>query len=58
MIENKYSVNLFTLKQVSVNNIEKLLSNMNPRKSTGFHQLPPKLIRIVRSDIAPSNVNT
>ncbi len=53
-IENKYSGNVFTLKQVSVNNIEKLLSNMNPRKATVFDQLPPKLLRIVGSAIAPS----
>ncbi len=45
-IENKYRGNAFTLKQVSVNNIEKLLSNMNPRKATGFDQLLPKLLRI------------
>ncbi len=53
-IEYKYSGNVFTLKQVSVNNIEKLLSNMNPRKATGFDQLPPKLLRIAGSAIAPS----
>ncbi len=55
-IENKYSGNIFTLKQVSVNNIEKLLSNMNPRKATGFDQLPPKSLRIVGSAIAPSMI--
>ncbi len=53
-ISNKYSGNLFTLKQVSVNNIKKLLSNMNPRKATGFDQLLPKLLRIAGSAIAPS----
>ncbi len=53
-IENKYSGNIFTLKQVSVNNIEKLLSNMNPRKAAGFDQLQPKLLRIAGSAIAPS----
>ncbi len=54
IIENKYSRNAFALKQVSVNNIEKLLSNMNLRKATGFDQLPPKLLRIAGSAIAPS----
>ncbi len=53
-ISNKYSGNLFTLKQGSVNNIKKLLSNMNPRKATGFDQLLPKLLRIAGSAIAPS----
>ncbi len=53
-IENKYSTNVFTLQQVSVNNTEKLLSNMNPRKATGFDQLPPKLLRIAGSAIVPS----
>ncbi len=53
-IENKYIGNIFALKQLSVNNIEKLWSNMNLRKATGFDQLPPKLLRIAVSAIAPS----
>ncbi len=39
---------------MSVNNIEKLLSSINPRKATGFEQLLPKLLRIAGSAIAPS----
>ncbi len=53
-IENKYNRNSFSLKQVSVKNMEMLSSCINPRKATGVDQLPPKLVRIVGSAIAPS----
>ncbi len=37
-----------------VNNIEKLVSNINRRKAIGFDQLLPKLLRTAGSVITPS----
>ncbi len=53
-IANNHDGQLFTLKPVSVQEMEKIISHVNPRKATGFDQFPPKLLRTVGFAIAPS----
>ncbi len=43
-IANTHDGQLFTLKPVSVQEMEKIISHVNPRKATGFDQFPPKLL--------------
>ncbi len=53
-IANNHDGRLFTLKPVSVQEMEKMISHGNPRKSTGFDQIPPKLLQTAGFAIAPS----
>ncbi len=53
-IANNHDGQLFTLKPVSVQEMEKIISHVNPHKATGFDQFPPKLLRTAGFAIAPS----
>ena len=53
-ITNNHDGQLFTLKPVSIQEMEKMISHMNPCKATGFDQFPPKLLQTAGSTIAPS----
>ena len=44
----------FTLSPVNETQVQKLLSQVNPRKSTGYDNFPSKLLKVVSRDIAPS----
>jgi len=53
-INKKYNGRTLSLLPVSIKDTLKLLTGINPKKATGFDQLPPKLIRIAGPAIAPS----
>ena len=44
----------FSLRLVSHDEIHKLINQVDPRKATGYDQLPPKMLRIASAALTPS----
>jgi len=46
-----------TLKPLTVQQVHKILSKVNPKKSTGYDNFPPKLLYLARNEFLPSITN-
>ena len=54
LIKDMDNGDTFALKTLTVKQIYDILSKVNPKKATGFDELPPKLLYLARNELAPS----
>ena len=53
-IKEKNESSLFNFTEVNLSEIEKELQNLNPKKSTTFNNVPPKLLKLSGETCAPT----
>ena len=54
ILSKQRSESNFSISHVDEKQVKKLLSQVNPKKSTGYDQFPSKLLKLIDNDLAPS----
>ena len=49
---NSHHVGVFNFSSVSVQEVHKLLENMDKKKATGYDNIPPKILKVAAHELA------
>ena len=52
IINNSHHVGVFNFSSVTVQEVHKLLENMDKKKATGYDNIPPKILKVAAHELA------